>query len=50
MSGEQMLIGNGIVTHQQAVNKATEEYRKYKARTLSEVEQMGHNNYTTYRR
>jgi hypothetical protein len=39
MSGEQLLIGNGTVTHKQAVDKATEEYRKYKARTLSQVEQ-----------
>jgi hypothetical protein len=39
MSGEQLLVGNGTVTHQQAVDKATDEYRKYKARTLSEVEQ-----------
>ena len=39
MSGEQLLTGNGNVSHKQAVDKATEEYRKYKARTLSEVEQ-----------
>jgi hypothetical protein len=39
MSGEQLLIGNGTVTHKQAVDKATDEYKKYKARTLSEVEQ-----------
>ena len=38
MSGEQLLIGNGSVSHQQAIDKATDEYRKYKARTLSEVE------------
>ena len=38
MSGEQLLIGNGSVSHKQAINKATGEYRKYKARTLSEVE------------
>ena len=38
MSGEQLLIGNGSVSHKQAVNKATGEYRKYKAKTLSEVE------------
>lgn len=39
MSGEQLLIGNGTVTHKQAMDRATEEYRKYKARTLSKVEQ-----------
>jgi hypothetical protein len=39
MSGEQLLVGNGSVTHQQAVDKATTEYRKYKAKTLSDVEQ-----------
>ena len=38
MSGEQLLNGNGSVSHQQAIDKATGEYRKYKARTLSEVE------------
>ena len=39
MSGEQLLVGNGSVSHKQAIYKATGEYRKYKARTLSEVEQ-----------
>ncbi|MCD8238746.1 MAG: virulence RhuM family protein [Clostridiales bacterium] len=39
MSGEQLLRGNGSVTHKQAVDKATDEYRKYKKRTLSAVEQ-----------
>ena len=39
MSGEQLLVGNGTVTHKQSVDKATTEYRKYKARTLSDVEQ-----------
>ena len=39
MSGEQLLQGNGSISHKQAVDKATSEYRKYKARTLSEVEQ-----------
>jgi Virulence protein len=38
MSGEQLLIGNGSVSHKQAVDKATGEYRKYRARTLSDVE------------
>ena len=39
MGGEQLLSGNGSVSHEQAVDKATEEYRKYKARTFSAVEQ-----------
>ena len=39
MSGEQLLVGNGSVSPKQAIDKATGEYRKYKARTLSEVEQ-----------
>lgn len=38
MSGEQLLVDNGSVSHKQAIDKATGEYRKYKARTLSEVE------------
>ncbi|MBS6397317.1 MAG: virulence RhuM family protein [Clostridiales bacterium] len=39
MSGEQLLEGNGSVSHKQAVDKATNEYKKYKAKTLSDVEQ-----------
>jgi len=38
MSGEQLLIGAGSISHTQAINKATEEYKKYQSRTLSEVE------------
>ncbi len=38
-TGEQLLQGNGSVSHRQAVEKATEEYRKFQERTLSEVEQ-----------
>lgn len=38
MSGEKLLVGAGSVSHKQAVDKATDEYRKYQARTLSEVE------------
>lgn len=38
MSGEQLLKGNGSISHKQAVDKATDEYRKYKAKTLSDVE------------
>jgi len=38
MSGEKLLEGTGRVSHNQAVDKAENEYRKYQARTLSEVE------------
>ncbi|MCD8006737.1 MAG: virulence RhuM family protein [Oscillospiraceae bacterium] len=38
MSGEQLLAGNGSISHKQAVDKATVEYKRYKARTLSPVE------------
>ena len=41
MSGEQLLIGNGSVSHKQAIEKAHAEYDKYKNRlddTLSPVE------------
>lgn len=37
--GEKLLRGNGSVSHEQAVNKATDEYRKYQQKTLSSVEQ-----------
>ena len=36
--GEQLLKGNGSVSHEQAVEKATGEYRKYQQKTLSSVE------------
>ena len=39
MSGEQLLLDAGSISHEQAMQKATEEYKKYKARTLSSVEQ-----------
>ena len=38
MSGEQLLTGSGSVSHEQAMEKATVEYKKYKTRTLSDVE------------
>jgi hypothetical protein len=38
MSGENLLLGAGTVSHEQAVNKATTEYKKYQQKTLSEVE------------
>jgi hypothetical protein len=37
-SGEQLLKGNGSVSHELAVEKATGEYRKYQQKTLSPVE------------
>ena len=34
-----LLAGSGIVSHDQAMNKAREEYRKYQEVTLSPVEE-----------
>ena len=34
MSGEQLLQGNGSISHKQAVDKATDEYKKYKGGTI----------------
>ena len=39
MSGEQLLLDAGSISHEQAMQKATDEFKKYKARTLSNVEQ-----------
>lgn len=38
MSGEQLLVGAGSVSHAQAIDKATEGYKKYQQKTLSNVE------------
>ena len=38
MSGEQLLQGSGSVSHDEAMEHATTEYRKYKQRTISDVE------------
>lgn len=38
-TGENLLTGNGTVSHLQAMDKAQTEYKKYKAKTLSSVEQ-----------
>ena len=38
-TGENLLIGNGSISHNQAMDKAQAEYKKYKAKTLSSVEQ-----------
>jgi len=37
-TGENLLTGNGTVSHLQAMEKAQMEYKKYKAKTLSSVE------------
>lgn len=37
-TGEKLLKGNGTVSHLQAMKKAEDEYKKYKARTISDVE------------
>lgn len=39
MSGEQLLQDSGKVSHSEAMEHATNEYRKYKQRTISDVEQ-----------
>ncbi len=39
MSGEQLLQDAGSVSHAEAMEYATNEYRKYKQRTISDVEQ-----------
>lgn len=38
MSGENLLQGSGKVSHEDAMTHATDEYRKYKQRTISDVE------------
>lgn len=38
MSGEQLLQGNGLISHEQAIEKAKDEYKKYQQKTLSDVE------------
>ena len=38
-TGEQLLMDAGSVSHQQALEKAAKEYRKYQVKTLSPVEQ-----------
>jgi hypothetical protein len=37
-TGENLLIGNGMISHLQAMEKAQTEYKKYKAKILSSVE------------
>ena len=38
VSGEKLLQGAGSVSHEEAIDKATTEYKKYQQKTLSEVE------------
>ena len=38
-TGEKVLQGTGTISHAQAIEKATEEYRKYQAQNLSPVEE-----------
>lgn len=38
MSGEDLLQGSGSVSHEDTMEHATKEYRKYKQRTISDVE------------
>jgi len=38
MSGEQLLQGNGSISHDEAMEKAKTEYKKYQQKTLSDVE------------
>ncbi len=37
-TGEQLLVGNGTISHLQAMEKAETEYKKYKTKTISDVE------------
>ena len=38
MSGEQLLEGIGSISHEKAIEKAKDEYKKYQQKTLSDVE------------
>ena len=38
MSGEKLLLGAGNVSHEKAIEKANDEYKKYQQKTLSEAE------------
>ena len=38
MSGENLLVGAGSISHEKAIEKATTEYKKYQQKTLSEAE------------
>lgn len=38
VSGEELLVGNGSISHKKAMEKDESEYKKYNAKTLSDVE------------
>ena len=38
-NGDELLIGAGSISHEEAMKKALTEYRKYQVKTLSPVEQ-----------
>lgn len=38
MTGENLLVGAGLISHEEAMDKATTEYKKYQQKTLSEAE------------
>lgn len=38
-TGEKLLTDAGRISHEQAMKKATEEYRKYQEKTIAPVEQ-----------
>ena len=38
-NGEELLVGAGTVSHEEAMDKALSEYRKFQVKTLSPVEQ-----------
>ena len=38
-NGENLLDGSGSISHEEAVEKARSEYRKYQVKTVSPVEQ-----------
>lgn len=38
VTGVELLVGNGSFSHKKAMEKAESEYKKYNAKTLSDVE------------
>ena len=39
-TGEELLVGNGSISHMQSMDKAESEYKKYKQKTISTVERQ----------